>query len=132
MGARTYDELDCWQLANELKVRVYAQVNATPARRDLDFANQIRASASSAPANISEGFAFYRHREFAQRVRVARAELTETHNHLRDGVNRGHWTAEQAAPLIALAERALKASAGLLRHLSKTDPPPGWENDLPE
>ena len=115
MGARTYGELAAWQLANELKNRVYALVQASPARRDFDFADQIRNSASSAPANISEGFALYRHLEFAQRLRIARGALSETHNHLADGISRGHWTSEQAAPLLERAERALKASAGLLR-----------------
>jgi len=127
VGVRRYQDLDAWQLADALKKRVYALVDATSAKRDFDFANQIRDSASSAPSNISEGFAFYRHPEFAQRVRVACAEEHETHNHLGDGVDRGHWTGEQAAPLQQLAERAMKAATGLLRHLSTTDAPSEWK-----
>ena len=126
MVVRRYQDLIAWQLANELKEGVYKLVNETTAKRDFDFADQIRDSASSAPANIAEGFAFYRHPEFAQRVRVARAEENETHNHLGDGVSRHHWSKEQAQPLQRLAVRAMAAAAGLLEHLMTTDAPTIW------
>ena len=127
MGVTCYEDLVAWQLANELKERVYELVDGTSAKRDFHFANQIRDSASSAPANLSEGFALYLHPQFAHRVRIARSEENETHNHLADGVSRGHWTKDQAAPLQKLAVRAMKAATGLLRHLSMTDAPSDWE-----
>ena len=92
MTVRRYQDLLAWQLANELKRRVYELVNNSSARNDFNFRDQIMRSASSAPANIAEGFGYYRHAEFGRLLRIAKSELVETHNHLGDGVDRHHWS----------------------------------------
>jgi len=104
MGAHRYEDLVAWQLANELKEKVYDLIDNSPARNDFDFRDQIKDSSSSAPANISEGFGYYYHKQFARHVRIARASEMETHNHLGDGVKRGHWTEEKMIPLQQLAK----------------------------
>jgi four helix bundle protein len=52
--AYRYHDLVCWQLANELKRRVYAFTGTEPAVKDLKYCDQIRDSARSAPSNIAE------------------------------------------------------------------------------
>ena len=84
---RRYQDLVCWQLANELKREVYRLLNESPSvRLDIRFTNQLRDSASSGPANLSEAFGCYRHKESARYARIAKASLTETHNHVCDGI----------------------------------------------
>jgi four helix bundle protein len=127
-GVTRYEDLDCWKVANELKCRVYEIVDASPAKEDFRFRNQLTDAASSGPSNISEGFACYRHKESARYARIAKASLTETHNHLNDGVTRRHWSAEQIAPLLVLANRAIAATVGWIRYLETTKEPPAyWE-----
>jgi hypothetical protein len=75
VGVRRYQDLDAWRLANELKREVYALIENSPAREDRRFCDQIKAAASSGPANLAEGFGCYRHPEFARYARVARASL---------------------------------------------------------
>jgi len=123
MIAHRYEELDAWQLANELKRKVYELVETSAARNDFDFRDQIRNSAASAPANLAEGFGYYRHPEFARHARTAKSSLMETQNHLGDGADRGHWTTERAQPLVKLADRAIGACVGLLAHLETSDAP---------
>ena len=108
MAARRFDELLAWQLANELKQRVYALVDASTARDDRKFCDQIKDSAASAPRNLAEGFACFRHPEFARYTRVAKASLVETQNHLRDGVDRGHWSSQQ----FQASRRSSRSSGG--------------------
>jgi four helix bundle protein len=120
---RHYQDLDAWKLANDVKQRVYALVTLANIERDVDFIRQIRKSASSAPANLSEGFGYYRHPEFARHVRIAKASLMETQNHLLDGADRGYWTRESGEPLAALANRAIGACVRLLKYLERTDAP---------
>jgi four helix bundle protein len=120
---RRYQDLVAWQLANELKQKVYALVDQTTARDDRKFCDQIKDSVASAPRNLAEGFASYLHPDFARYARVAKASLVETHNHLYDGVDRRHWTAQQAALLQQLSDRAVGACVRLLRHLESTDAP---------
>lgn len=127
-GARRYKDLDCWKLANELKVGVYDLIEKSRAKQDFDFRDQIMSAASSGPSNLSEGFGHYRHKESARYARIAKASLTETHNHLADGIARRHWTAVEAAPLLTIATRAIGATAGWIRYLESTDTPPAyWE-----
>ena len=119
MGARTFGELDAWRLSNELKVRIYELLVSGAAARDLEFRNQIRNAAASAPRNIAEGFGRYLPRDFSQYLRIANGSLMETSNHLQDGVDRGYFTLEQIADLQILARRASAATTGLIRYLQK-------------
>jgi len=123
MGVRRYQDLLAWQLADELKKKVYELVDNSPARDDRRFCEQIKASASSAPSNIAEGFAYYRHAEFARYVRIAKASENETHNHLGDGVDRHHWSPREAKAAQDLADRAIGAATRLLQYLMTTEAP---------
>ena len=123
MGARRYQDLEVWQLANDLKKKVYALVDRSTARDDRRFCEQLRDSAASAPTNLAEGYGCYRHPEFARYARFAKASLLETHNHLGDGVDRHYWSPREATPLQELADRAVGACVRLLQYLESTDAP---------
>lgn len=134
VGARSFKELDCWRLANELKVRIYELIRKEAVKKDLEFRNQIRHAAASAPRNIAEGFGRYLPREFAQYLRVANGSLMETSNHLEDGRDRGYFTDAEIEEPLLLARRASGASTKLLRYLQsapdprtseRTNEPPG-------
>src|SRR6266487_5748509 len=107
MIARRFEELEAWQLANAVKQQVYELIDTSNARSDRSFCEQIMESASSAPSNLSEGFGYYRHPEFAKHTRIAKSSLMETQNHLADGVDRKFWSAERARPIHELADRAI-------------------------
>jgi four helix bundle protein len=126
MVARCFQELDAWRLANELKQRVYEILDTSSARRDGKFCDQIQASASSAPANIAEGFGYYEHPQFAKHVRIAIASLDETTNHLGDGLDRRFWTADQIEPVVELTRRSRGACVGLLKYLTRSKAPSRW------
>jgi four helix bundle protein len=124
-----FQQLECWQLANDLKKNVYALVDRTTARTDVKFCDQITSSAASAPSNIAEGFGHYVHGEAARYARIAKASLDETRNHLLDGVDRKHWTKADAEPLLLLAGRATGATTRWLAYLRSTPTPPAsWEH----
>ena len=95
MVARHFTELACWQLSNELKVRVYELIARPKVTRDFKFCDQIRDSARSAPRNISEGFGKYDPPEFARFLNLAKGSLMETQNHLRDGLSQTYLSQEE-------------------------------------
>jgi four helix bundle protein len=109
----------CWQLANELKLEVYAFTSTPAAARDFRYCNQIRDSARGAPRTIAEGFGRYRPADFARYLEFARASLVETHNHLLDGLDLGYLTAPDCAAMCRLADRAAGATTKLLLYLKK-------------
>jgi len=112
-----YEDLVVWQLANELQRAVFELTATGPASRDFKFRDQVRDSAASVTRNVAEGFGRFGDAEFACFLRVARGSLTETHNSLRDGHDRGYFTATEMAGLQRLAIRAIKAATGLIRYL---------------
>jgi four helix bundle protein len=126
MAATRYQDLEAWQISDALKKKVYALIATSPAKQDRRFCDQLRDSASSAPANLAEGFGFYDHPEFARHVRIAKASLDETHNHLQDGVDREFWNDARIAPLLRLASDAAGKCVKLVKYLSNTDAPGSW------
>jgi four helix bundle protein len=123
MVARRFQDLEAWQLANEVKREVFALTESGPAARDFEFRDQIRGSAASAPRNISEGFGRFRPKEFARGCEVANGELSETENCLEDGKDRKYFTTADADRVIALTIRARKVNTRLLLYL-RTCPEP--------
>src|SRR5262245_38466888 len=126
MIARTFQDLEAWQLANELKLEVYKLLKSEPVRSDLEYCRQIRKSAASSPRNIAEGFGRFRPRPFAQYMEFSIGSTHETHDALLDGVHRGHFKTETIAPAVRLVERCLKVSTKLLLYLKNCK-----EDDLP-
>lgn len=118
-GARHFRELDCWQLATELKLALYQLAERPTVRKDFRFYNQLRDAAASAPRNIAEGFGRRTHPDFAHYLDVARASLGECQNHLQDAVDRGYLNADDFQTMNTLAERTCGAVAGLQRYLRK-------------
>jgi len=51
--AKRYQDLICWQLADELEQLVFELTATGPASRDLKFRDQIRDSSSSATRNMT-------------------------------------------------------------------------------
>jgi four helix bundle protein len=117
MVARRYDELECWQLANELKLKVYALTARSNVRKDLEFCQQIRGSGRSATSNMAEGFGRFQPGDFARFLDIARASLLETHNHLNDAVDLGYLSSSECRELCLLADRATGATTNLARYL---------------
>lgn len=121
--AKSFDELDAWQLANELKLGVYKLTESGSVTRDFDFCNDLRASAKSAPSNIAEGFARYAPPQFRHFLDIAIGSISETANHLRDGVDRKHFTDRDIATLLPLIARARGAAIALKASLKDARPP---------
>jgi four helix bundle protein len=139
MGARHFTELECWQLANDLRKEVLAFTAKSPAVHERNFCDDIRRSARSAPSNVAEGFGRYTHREFAHFLSVAHASLVETENHLIDAHDSRYLTGAEWTRLTDLAHRAQKATSGLRTYLLATPdrksgaprrPKPGGEQDI--
>ena len=117
MAVRNYRELQCWQLASELKRRLYAIIASPPAKRDLKFCDQVRDSARGGPRAIAEGFGRFRSTEFARYLEFARASLMETQNHIDDALDNGFITSAVRDELMRLADRAIGATTKLHQYL---------------
>ena len=115
--AKRYEEIEAWQLANELKLEVYALIKDGPASRDFEFRDQIRSSAAYTTKNISEGFGRFRPAPFASFMEIALASAMETQESLNDGIHREHFAPERVDRALRLAERTIKCSKALIAYL---------------
>jgi four helix bundle protein len=119
MGAQCYQELVCWQLARDLRVRV-REITAKPmVARDFGFCDDIKRSARSGPANIAEGFRRRRPKQFAQFLNVALASIDETENHLGEALEASYIDELEHKELVVLVKRARIASQRLLTYLER-------------
>jgi four helix bundle protein len=120
-----HEDLVVWQLAAELKKRVFQVIARPSVARHFKFCDQIRDSSRSGPANLAEGFWHYRPRENAKFVRIALGSLGETLNHLHDAFIEKYIDETEYQELRALAERALKTATGWHDYLDNCpDKPP--------
>ena len=104
---RNPEELVAWQLASDLKKRVYQILKRPRVAKDFRFCDQIRRSARSAPANLAEGLGRYRPKDNARFVRIALGSLRETRNHRGDGHDEGYIDDAEFEELRILSNRAI-------------------------
>jgi four helix bundle protein len=77
-----YRNLKVWKLAIALARETYQATSGFPSDERFKLRAQIRSAASSVPANIAEGRARGRDREFAYFLRIALGSATELESHL--------------------------------------------------
>jgi four helix bundle protein len=123
MGAKTFRDLRAWQQSDALKRAVYGLTNRSSVSADRWFSEQTRRAAASVPANIAEGFGRFQHADFVRFLRIALGSLDELEQHLRDGVDRGHFQATDIEAALVLKRHTTGATVALIRYLRKTKAP---------
>jgi four helix bundle protein len=116
-GARSPEEFDAWQLAWDLKERVFAFTATTPAVGDRKFCEEIPEASRSAPDNIAEGFYRFNPPDFANFVRIARGSLGEVRNQLKHAHSKKYLSDHDFDQLFRLCKRAIGAATGLRLYL---------------
>ena len=123
-GFRDFREIVAWQRSREVRRLAYLLLKRPEAAADFKFRDQLRDAARSAPRNIAEGFARYRHKEFAQFVRIAKGSMGEVLDAFIDAVDNGYLPAADFPPHEHACKSALSAINGLIRYLETTPDPP--------
>lgn len=123
-GFRDFREIVAWQLARELRLLADQLLSRPMVAQDFKFRDQLADAARSGPRNIAEGFARFKHKEFAQFARIAKGSEAEVLNHFIDATDRGYLSPEEFQQFEHAAKKALKAINGLIRYLENTPDPP--------
>ena len=84
--------------------------------RDFKFRDQLLDCSRSATRNIAEGFARFKHKEFAQFVRVAKGSMGEVLDHFADAVDNGYLSLEEFPRYEHACKKALLAINGPYTH----------------
>jgi four helix bundle protein len=78
----TFEELECYRLARDLRKELVALAKALPADERFRLSDQLIRAARSITANIAEGFGRFHYQENLQFCRMARGSLSECLDHL--------------------------------------------------
>jgi len=124
MTARHHRELEAWQLAHQVRVRMMELASRPPVARNFDFVNQTETAARSACRNIAEGFWRYQHPQFAQFLNIAKASLGELLDSVDEALTRNYVTPQEYESLNKLVSSALASTTSLHRYVSTTPTPP--------
>ena len=124
-GFRDFRDIGAWQRSREVRQLAYELLKRPAASRDFKFRDQLLDASRSAPRNIAEGFARYKHKEFAQFVRIAKGSMGEVLDAFIDAVDSGYLSPADFPRHEHACKKALSAINGLIRYLESTpDPPP--------
>ena len=78
---KRFEDLECWQEARKLVKLIYGFTKKPDFKRDYELVGQIRRSAVSSMANISEGFHRNSNKDFMRFLDYSRASVAETVSH---------------------------------------------------
>lgn len=116
----TFEDLEVWKLARELKNNIYDLTNNLPHDERYNLKLQLRKASTSITANIAEGFGRYHYQENIQFCRQARGSLFEVIDHLIACADVGYISGEKLKTLKSFAYRinkVLNAYISSLRRL---------------
>jgi four helix bundle protein len=122
-GWKDFREIAAWQLSHTVKVHVYQFLDRPDVRRRYKYCEQLADCARSAPNNIAEGFGRFGNKEFARFSRIAKGSLNEVLNHMIDAHDLRLISKDELLLHEHRIRKALKATAGLIRHLESSVEP---------
>src|SRR5215470_16136567 len=125
-GAKRYEDLIVWQLADQIRVLVFKLTERECFKRDLKLCSQTEDAVNSMCRNIAEGFGC-KHKEFARFLEISRRSLTELDDSFRAAQLKRYVTAHEYEPIWRLTHRLYPAFARLIRYL-QTTPDPQFSN----
>lgn len=79
---RKFEDLDVWQLARELNIKIVPILDKLNETKNYDLKSQLDRSAGSVMDNISEGFERDGNREFIQFLAISKGSLGEVRSQL--------------------------------------------------
>lgn len=115
----TFEELEAWKAARELRKNISKTVKEFPDRERFRLTDQIIRSSRSVPANIAEGFGRFHYQENIQFCRQARGSLNETMEHLICALDEKYIYKDTFDRHKALIEKCLKILNGYIAYLKK-------------
>ena len=121
-GAKRYQDLIVWQLADQIRVLVFKLTERERFARDLKLHSQTEDAVNSVCRNIAEGFAC-KHKEFARFLEISRRSLNELGDSFRTAQLKRYVTARDYEPIWRLTHRLYPAFARFIRYLQTTRDP---------
>ena len=120
MKITRFGDIEAWQVSRRLSYLVFETTGKDGFRQQSELRSQLRRAATSAMANIAEGFNSGTDAEFSRFLRISRKSATEIQSHLYSALDTRSINDEQFATLYGKAEEVKRLIGGFVRYLSST------------
>lgn len=117
MGIKRFEDLNCWQYAQELAVFIYETFREM---RDFSFRDQICRAAVSISNNIAEGFDRHSNKELLRFLSIARGSNSEVKSMIYLVQKLHYINQQQFDEAIAKCDRIGKTINGFRAHLIRS------------
>lgn len=121
MGASytSFEELECWRKARELKLFVQGIIQQLPSNEKFDLADNMRRAARTCTRNIAEGFGRFHYQENIQFCRISRGSMFEIWDDLITCRDEKYIDERVFNQGIALIQNSVKILNGYIKYLEK-------------
>ena len=116
---RRFEDLECWQEARRFVRLIYELSRRQQFRKDLELVRQVRRSAISSMANISEGFHRNSTKEFMRFLDYSRASIAETLSHSYVALDQNYITDSDMIKLKEQSDIVWKKVNNLISYLNR-------------
>ena len=116
---RDYTKIKAWQLADDLTVAVYRSTQSFPKDEMYSLTSQLRRSAYSVPANITEGSSRDSKKDYLHFLYIARGSLSEAQYFVHLARRLGYLTEEKATDLGGQIKLTFGCLHGLISSVEK-------------
>ena len=120
-GARHHTEIVAWQLADQIRVEIFALTRQGTFARAFKLRPQTEDAIDSVCRNISEGFGCESHAEFARFLEISRRSLNEFTDCIHSAELKRHVSPQQLATIRKLLRRLYPALNRFIADLRRTD-----------
>lgn len=114
-----YKELEVWQKAHEITLKIYKMTNEFPENERYGLTSQIRRAAYAIPMNIAEGKGSIYKKEYIRYLGIARGSASELEYQIILSKDLGYINEEQYKELMDENKRILKMLNKLIQALKK-------------
>lgn len=115
---KTFQELEIWQLANELSGKIYTLTQIGLLSKDFSLKDQMNRTSGSIMDNIAEGFGRGGRNEFIQFLSIARASTSELQSQLIRCLQRNYIDQKVYDELSEFADKTGKKIGAFIQYLN--------------
>ena len=121
MRIERFEDIEAWQLARELTLKVYKLTKKPEFARDYGLKGQIQDAAGSTMHNTAEGFDSESNAEFVRFLRYAKRSCTEVQSELYVALDQQYITNSEFQDVYDHAARTRAAIRGFINYLISYD-----------
>ncbi len=117
MRINRFEDIEAWQLARDLTLKVYGLTKKTEFSHDFGLRRQIQDAAGSSMNNIAEGFDSETNPEFVRFLRYAKRSCTEVQSELYVALDQQYITKTEFQDVYDHAGRTRATIRGFINYL---------------